>query len=652
MARRQRPNPLISTRTPRPWRSWAAVFAVVLVAALAGTISYTRKGTVKPHGPIVLVSIDTLRADRLPIYGYGKGRTPALDRLASESTVFDRAYAHAPQTLPSHASMFTGLLPFDHKVRDNLGFSLKDGAATIAGAFHRAGYRTAAFVSAFVLRPETGIGQGFEVYDAEFPPAAADRSPAQVQRPGSSTLAAATKWLRAQADDRFLLFFHIYEPHRPYAPPARFAAGDAYDGEVWYSDELVGSLLDVLKERKWYDGATIVLMADHGEGLGDHGELEHGLFLYDEVIRVPWLVRLPNGRRATNRVKEPIQHIDLFPTLAELFGLTLPSGLRGRSLVAALDGRHQLPPQGIYAEALYPRYHFGWSELVSLTDERYRYIKAPHEELYDLERDPGERTNIIGERGQAAAALRSGLDGLIAGRGIDAPSPVSASDRERLAALGYVGTQTASATVAGDTLPDPKDMAGVLRKYRQAVDLIGGERLDEGTALLREILEEHPEMTDVWSQYGAALVRMGRNSEALRAYQQVIKRRLDPTEASGPLGAAAALIALGRLDEARTHAELAVSGAPAPAHQALANIAIAQKQYRRSAQTGGACQSGGSRVAPAGLRSRNDPAQPGSICGGRWIPGQGTTGILAAGIAAVGIVFPHRRLPRPAGALR
>ena len=170
MARRQRPNPPISTRTPRSRRSWAAVFAVVLVAALAGTIWSTRKGTVKPHGPIVLVSIDTLRADRLPIYGYGKGRTPSLDRLASESTVFDRAYAHAPQTLPSHASIFTGLLPFDHKVRDNLGFSLKDGAATIAGAFHRAGYRTAAFVSAFVLRPETGIGQGVEVYDAEFPP--------------------------------------------------------------------------------------------------------------------------------------------------------------------------------------------------------------------------------------------------------------------------------------------------------------------------------------------------------------------------------------------------------------------------------------------------------------------------------------------------
>jgi choline-sulfatase len=489
-----------------------------VVAVAVGAASACAGNHAPRRGAVVLVSIDTLRADRLPVYGYSSGRTPALDAFASDSVVFDRAYSHAPQTLPSHASMFTGRLPFEHAVRDNLGFTLAPGATTLASQFRAAGYKTAGFVSAYVLRADTGIGQGFETFDATFPAGAGDRSPAQVQRAGPETLAAAEAWVRAQTSDRFFLFFHIYEPHKPYRAPDRFAGVNAYDGEIAYSDEIVGRLFAVLKERSWYDGATIVVLSDHGEGLGDHIEEEHGLFLYEEVVRVPWIVKLPGGRSAGQRVRTPIQHIDLFPTLAAAYALTVPAGVRGRDLAPVLNdpARGTLAPQGIYAEALYPRYHFGWSELLSLSDDRFKFIKAPREELYDLERDPHERTNLAADRAQSAAALRSALEALAGGRDLDRPSAVSDEDRRRLAALGYVGSSTSSATARGELRPDPKDKAPLLRTYRQAVEMLGDGRTTEAAALLDKILKEDPAMTDVWSQYAMTLVRLQRFPDARR----------------------------------------------------------------------------------------------------------------------------------------
>ena len=246
--------------------------------------------------------------------------------------------------------------------------------------------------------------------------------------------------------------------------------------------------------------------------------------------------------------------------------------MRSRHPVAAA-----LAPQGIYAEALYPYYHFGWSELLSLTDDRYRYIKAPREELYDLERDPDEQANLAKERGQAATALRSALDALVAGRNIDAPTAVSDDDRQRLAALGYIGTQSSSSAGGrGAIRADPKDKAPLLRTYRQAVVLLGEGRLGEGTRLLREILNDDPAMTDVWSQYAAALGRMGRYQEAFEAYGRVIK--LQPDEPNGPLGASSMLLLLNRPDDARAHAELAIASAPSQAHQALALIAVSRQR--------------------------------------------------------------------------
>lgn len=559
-------------RTGRTWRTWLFAGLVVLVAAAALWQLTSARG---PHA-IVIVSIDTLRADRLPMYGHAAGRTPALAAFANEAVLFERAFAHAPQTLPSHASMFTGLLPFEHRVRDNLGFTLAAGQTTLALAFQQAGFATAGFVSAYVLRPETGIAQGFQTYDAALPAAASDRSPAEILRAGPQTLEAATKWLAGLADDRVFLFFHIYEPHAPYAPPARFGLADAYDGEVAYSDEIVGQLLAWLRSRGWYDDATIVVTSDHGEGLGDHQEKEHGLFLYNETIRVPLLVKLPGGRHGGSRVAEPVQHIDLYPTLAALAGLPVPGGLRGRNLQPLFAGGGTIPAQGIYSEAMYARYHFGWSDLASLTDGRYKLIRAPKPELYDLDRDPGERTNILGDRAQAAAALQNGLETLLAGRAVDAPSAVSAEDRSRLAALGYVGSQAPRVTAPNEALPDPKDKVDVLILYREAVDLVGARRMDAGIQKFREVLDKAPDMIDAWLQFADANLRIGRIEAAYQAYREVVRRR--PDQASALLGASSALLAMNRIPEARKYAELAVARAPALAYQALANLALAENR--------------------------------------------------------------------------
>lgn len=553
-------------------RAW-----ILVVVLLAGAGLWRWSVSRGPHA-FVLISIDTLRADRLPAYGYAAGATPRLSAFAREAVLFERAFAHAPQTLPSHASMFTGLLPFEHKVRDNLGFTLLPGAATLANAFQNGGFATGGFVSAYVLRPDTGVSQGFATYDAALPAAAANRSPAEILRPGLETLAAAARWLGGQRDDRVFLFFHIYEPHAPYVPPAEFAQPDKYDGEVAFSDDIVGRLFGVLQERGWYDAATIVVTSDHGEGLGDHQEKEHGLFLYNETVRVPLLIKLPGARFGGTRITEPVQHIDLMPTLLTLADLPAPASgsLRGRNLVPLFNGG-TIPAQGIYAEAMYPRYHFGWSDLALLTDGRYKFIKAPRPELYDLDRDPHERTNIIGDRASAAAALQTGLESILATRSVDAPSSVSPEDRSRLAALGYVGAQAPRVSASDAALPDPKDKVGVLLLYREAVNLVGTGRFDEGLAALRKVLADSPDMLDVWLQVAGTSVRLGRLDEAYQAYREVIRRK--PDESGALLGAASVLLAMNRPDEATKYAELAVAHAPAAAHQTLANIAATERRF-------------------------------------------------------------------------
>lgn len=544
------------------------------IGLMAGTAFWVlnRAPSARPlDGPIVLISIDTLRADRLPAYGYTKTKTPNIDRLVADGVLFEHAYSHSPQTLPAHASILSGELPFEHGVRDNIGFSVSGDQRFVQHSLKDAGFATAGFVSAYVLRHQTGINRGFDVYDDALPAAAPDRPLGQVQRAGADTVAAARAWIDRQPSSKFFAFVHIYEPHKPYAPPARFAAGDPYDGEVEHADEIVGQLLDHLRAKSFYDRATILLLSDHGEGLGDHGEDEHGIFLYRETIRVPFIVKLPGSRGAGRRVAAPVQHVDVLPTMLELAGISGSHG--GRSLVPVLTGSGDLPPASIYSESLSPRYHFGWSELYALTDDRYRLIRAPRDELYDIQRDPGERTSIAAERTQVRTAMRRALDEILGEAPVNAPSLVSDDDRRKLAALGYVGTQSGvSVSESGDRLPDPKDKIGVLQKYKRATDLAGSRRFEEAIALYRELLREEPDMSDVWLQLAEIYGRRGMTQDMVAAYKEAIER--NPKDAAALTGAATGLLRLGKLDEARGHAQLAIEVARPSAHELLARIAL------------------------------------------------------------------------------
>ena len=548
--------------------------ASVMLLALAAGFWWKYPSMAPPDGPILIISIDTLRADRLPAYGYHETKTPHIDSFIGDSVLFEQAYSHSPQTLPAHTSILSGLLPFEHGVRDNIGFSVRKDQRFLQHALKESGFATGGFVSAYVLRHQTGIGQGFDRYDDELPAASPELPLGQVQRPGASTVAAAVRWMEQLASPKFFAFVHIYEPHRPYSPPPRFAAGNPYDGEVDYSDEIVGQLLEFLHRSKLYDRATIVLLSDHGEGLGDHGEDEHGMFLYRETTRIPLIVKLPGSRSGKRRVATPVQQIDLVPTILDLIGAAVPRDLHGRVLRPVLEGTGPIPRTGIYSESLSPRYHFGWSELYALTDDRYRYIRAPRDELYEMASDPGERKSVTAERPQIRDAMRAALQQLIANAKVDAPSAVSETDRQRLAALGYVGTLSSAVPgTDGDKLADPKDRIAVLQKYKKATDLAGARQFTEAAVLLRELLREDPEMTDVWVQLGGFYERLGRLPDAVAAYKQGV--RSNPKSASSLTGAAAALFKLGKFDDARAHAELAIDVAPPAAHDILARIAVA-----------------------------------------------------------------------------
>ena len=549
-----------------------AIFFTGVVAALIGLGAVVARrmdlgGSAVADGPIVVISIDTLRADRVGAYGYGPARTPVLDALAADGVLFENAYAHSPQTLPSHTSLLSGRLPFEHGVRDNIGFSVKPDERMLPHHLKERGYATGGFVSSYVLRRQVGMGGGFDTYNDLMPPAAPDQPLGDLQRPGVDTARAALAWMGGLTSPKFFLFFHIYEPHTPYVP--------SYDADVQQADVVTGQVIAQLRASGLYDSATIVVLSDHGEGLGDHGEEEHGIFLYRETIRVPLIVKLPGNRAAGRRVKTAVQHIDLLPTMLALAGgsdVRAPEG-RGRSLMPVLEGDGTLAPATIYAEALSPRYHYGWSELYALTDDRYRLIRAPRDELFDLEQDPGEKHSIAADRPQVRAAMRGALDAMIAGAQIAAPSAVSAADREKLAALGYVGTQSAAPlTTPGDALPDPKDKVGVLAAYRRASSLASAGRLEDAAAAYRDLLRADPRMSDVRLQLAGIYEKLGRPEDALAAYKDAITR--NPSDGAALTGAAATLVQLRRFDEARAHAELAAAVSPAIAHELLARLAV------------------------------------------------------------------------------
>lgn len=532
-------------------------------------------GEVFQNAPVILISIDTLRSDRLPMYGYTKVETPALDRFRADAVLCESAFSHYPMTLPSHVSILSGQLPPVHGVRDNLGYAFEAAAHPyLPRLFKEAGYDTGAAVSSYVLRGSTGLAQGFDFYEDSLK-AEQDQTMDAVQRAGGETARLALDWVRGRGERPFFLFFHLYEPHFPYTPPEPFAAryADRYDGEVAASDKIVGDFLEELRRLGLYDKAVIVLLSDHGEGLGDHGEYQHSIFLYREVVQVPLLVKLPGSRHGGGTVRGLTQLADVFPTVAALAGLPVPEGLPGTSLLSLL-GAETPPDREVYAETWYPRLHFGWSELSSLVRGPHQLIEAPEPELYDLKADPRQTRNILAANRRVYADLRQRAAAYH--KPLEPPGQVDQETSEKLASLGYLG----GGVLAQGPLPDPKGKRPLMRKLEDAAALTqAGD--DEGAArLLRAALAEDPRMVDVWGQLAASLRRLGRRDEAVEAFQKALE--LSNGSPQLALVAAMTMFESNRFDEAERHAELAVASDPERAYELLIRIALARPDLRRA----------------------------------------------------------------------
>jgi arylsulfatase A-like enzyme/Flp pilus assembly protein TadD len=523
-----------------------------------------------PGAPVILISIDTLRSDHLPAYGYGGVETPNIDRLHGDGVLFTRAYTHSPLTLPSHVSMLTGLLPADHGVRNNIGFVFDPARhATIPSMLAAGGYATGAAVSAYVLRAETGLGPLFDAYDDAFLVLGEEYGGA-LERAGGDTVKAARPWIEGHFERPFFYFLHLFEPHTPYDPPQLFRSRFplAYDGEIATADAAVGEFLALLQQIGVYDRAVVVLLSDHGEGLGDHGEDEHGIFLYRDTIQVPLIVKLPRGELGGTTVDQPVQLIDLLPTVTALVGGGSPAGFPGRSLFAGQTAGTGTP--AIVAETWVPRIHFGWSELWSLIDGRLHYIAAPRPELYDLVDDPGELHNLLDSNPDDGSRLAASLQPFI--RGLEEAAVIDPEEAERLAALGYIGV--AAAPVTGP-LPDPKDRVADLVLLKSATTLAAEGRSDEAVATLQRVLETNPGFTAGWLQLARINQQSGRLPEAIAAYETTIG--LAPA-LTAQCGAALASIhlQLRQYDQAEAWARRCIAAGSAVGHLQLGRILFAR----------------------------------------------------------------------------
>jgi arylsulfatase A-like enzyme len=434
----------------------------LLLVAAAFLAGFWRRATVDSTlaSNVVIITLDTTRADRLSPYGFMNVSLPHLERLAREGVVFDQATSVAPMTLPAHTSLFTGLLPPRHGVRDNADPPLAESQTTLAEVLRARGFRTGAFVGSVVLDPDRGLQQGFDEY----------RAPAARQRRADAVVDDALRWIDTVAGSPYLLWAHFYDAHRPYEPPEPYGSlygHNPYVGEIAFVDSQIGRLLDALNMRHLMDRTVVVVAGDHGESLGDHGEQDHGVFIYESVLRVPFIIR--TDAISPTRVGDVVRLTDVMPTLLDLLGIPAPR-TDGVSLVELLTGKRRTLDLEAYSESEYPR-RLGWSPLRAVRDGRFKLIEAPRPELYDLERDPFEQRNVYVERPATAAAMRRRLQTLstthsTAGLGASKwPAATPARFEDQLAALGYV-SRAPHAVATPASLPDPKDCIAVYQSRR------------------------------------------------------------------------------------------------------------------------------------------------------------------------------------------
>jgi len=519
------------------------------------------RSSAAPRINILLVTIDTLRWDRVGAYGGRIAPTPNMDKLAADGCLFEQVIVQVPMTRASHASILTGLYPFQHGIRDNFAPPLGPEHRTLAEMLKSQGYRTGGFVGSFILNTQSGLGRGFDEFDDSFEAGAKGTAFfTEYQRRAGQVEERAGPWIErtARAGTPFFAWVHFYDPHSPYAPPEPYFtryARHLYEGEVAYTDEILGRLLARLDRLGIRDRTLVVVTSDHGESLGEHGEDEHGFFVYDAVLRVPLMIRLPGRIPRGVRVKAVARSVDLVPTILELAGVRAagPAGLPGRSLAPTISAPQDDGQIPAYSESLFPRLHFGWSELRSIRMGGWKYIQAPRPELYDLTRDAAERNNLFAAEGRRAAALRSRLFDTLGGSPeaavVGTPTAkIDPATLEQLASLGYV---SGPGMAAGGN-DDPKDKIGEFMAYGKSVRL-ALEAYDRGDVKaaarnLQAIVSAGRGGFDVSFYLGRAYLRLGNYQAAVPALQEAIRKL--PTYTPSYIELAKALVALKQYDQA------------------------------------------------------------------------------------------------------
>jgi arylsulfatase A-like enzyme/Tfp pilus assembly protein PilF len=513
---------------------------------------------------LLLISVDTLRADHLGAYGY-HSVSPNLDRLAKEGAVFDEAFTAIPLTLPAHASLLASAYPPENGVRDN-GEVLPASVPTLAEQLRAHGFETGAFVSSFVLDHRFGLARGFAEYWGEFPLyrfAGAD--PGTIQIRGDRVENAAADWITRHRASRFFAFVHFYDLHGPYLLPAAWRArfpGRIYDGELAYVDDLIRQLWDALLRQGLADRTLLVITADHGEGLGDHGELNHGFLLYRSTTKVPLIIRFPDRRWAGKRVGAVARLIDVAPTVCALLGVPPASSFQGRSLAPEISGQTR-PAVLAYSETLYPYRQFHSAPLYAIRSGAFTFIKAPRPELYDVRKDPAELHNLIQTNQAMANTLRAELDGLTASlaHGSPAASP-SPEVFDQLKSLGYVGTSSPrNPPPQGDfSLPDPKDRIALYRQLQRAREMESQGDIRRAAARFEEIARQDPALIIVQIEAGLARQHLGQQETAMDHFRAALQ--VDPQNALAHYDLGISLGNLHRVPEAAREFEVATSLAP------------------------------------------------------------------------------------------
>jgi choline-sulfatase len=561
-------------------RVFRTLFYPILCLLAAMVTSCHRNQTEQPKNPrdanILLITLDTTRADHLSCYGqfseggsgtavggrrYNGAKTPRLDALAARGVLFAHATAQVPLTLPSHACIMTGAYPPVHGLRDMGGFTLAKSHPTIASIAQSAGYTTAAFVGSRVLAKQFGIANGFQTYDDNMSGQMQDALPGVFPERRASVVTDRTlEWLKQNGRKRFFLWAHFYDPHAPYDPPEPYKreyARDLYSGEIAYTDEQVGRLLDGLEQQGLASRTLVVVIGDHGESLGEHGEMTHGIFLYDSTTHVPFLMAGPDVP-AGKAITEQVRSIDVMPTVIEFLNLTPGSEAQGVSLWPLIREGHRVQSNYAYLETLYPRTYMGWSELRGMRTDSWKLIVAPRPELYNLQQDPQETNNLIARYPDDARLLRQKVweiageqnrqEKLVSGS-------VDAQTRRELESLGYVGAGSAREIQLGTPAPDPKDRVDILKIQHQAQEFLNQKAYESAAQVMAEGLKRDPRNPTSHLFLAYTYEKMQNFARAIQVYQHAIDSNVGADQMYSRMGKdELRLHQLDKAVEAMTHA--------------------------------------------------------------------------------------------------